>query len=192
VSSATATPWLVVGLGNPGAEYARHRHNAGAMTLDELARRHGSRFRRHKTGADVIQTHLGDGRMILAKPRSFMNTSGGAVAALASFFSLPVSHVLVIHDELDIPFAELRLKTGGGSGGHNGLRSVASSLGEQGFSRLRVGIGRPPGRMDPADFVLRDFTAVERQEWPTVVSRAADTVEMVVREGVSATQNAAP
>lgn len=187
--------WLVVGLGNPGAGYAGNRHNVGQMVLDELARRTGSVFRSHRANAVVAQARLGApgaGRpgpaAVLAKPVSFMNVSGGPVAGLVRYFSLDPAHVLVVHDELDLPFGTLRLKRGGGEGGHNGLRDVSKALGTRGYVRVRVGVGRPPGRMDAADFVLRDFSPAERKELPWLLDAAADAVELVATLGLEAAQ----
>ncbi|WP_322747844.1 MULTISPECIES: aminoacyl-tRNA hydrolase [unclassified Frankia] len=186
---AVTGPWLVVGLGNPGPAYAGNRHNIGFMVLDLLAERVGGRFRTHRGRADVVETRLAGARAVLAKPHSFMNTSGGPVAALRAFFKAEVGRILVVHDELDIPFGAVRLKLGGGDNGHNGLRSITTSVGSRDYLRVRVGIGRPPGRMDPADFVLRDFSAVERKELALVVDTAADAVEQIVTEGLAAAQN---
>ncbi len=186
---AVTGPWLVVGLGNPGPAYAGNRHNIGFMVLDLLAERVGGRFRTHRGRADVVETRLAGARAVLAKPHSFMNTSGGPVAALRAFFKAEVGRILVVHDELDIPFGAVRLKLGGGDNGHNGLRSITTSVGSRDYLRVRVGIGRPPGRMDPADFVLRDFSAVERKELAFVVDTAADAVEQIVTEGLAAAQN---
>ncbi|SBW19252.1 Peptidyl-tRNA hydrolase [Candidatus Protofrankia californiensis] len=182
-------PWLVIGLGNPGPAYAGNRHNVGFMVLDLLAERVGDRFRTHRGRADVADVRLAGVHVLLAKPRSFMNTSGGPVAALRTFFKVDVGQIVVIHDELDIPFGTIRLKLGGGDNGHNGLRSVTASLGSRDYLRVRVGIGRPPGRMDPADFVLRDFSAPERKELPFLLDRAADAVDSLVGRGLEATQN---
>jgi len=181
--------WLVVGLGNPGPSYADHRHNVGAMVVDLLAGRVGARWRAHKSRADVVEGRLGGSPVVLAKPRSYMNDSGGAVVSVRDYYDVPLERVVVVHDELDLPFETLRLKAGGGDNGHNGLRSLRRSLGSGEFLRLRVGIGRPPGRMDPADFVLKPFTAAERRELPLVLDRAGDAVELLVREGLAATQN---
>jgi PTH1 family peptidyl-tRNA hydrolase len=186
-------PWLVVGLGNPGPSYAGHRHNVGAMVADLLAERIGSRFKAHKgrhgTRADVAEGRLAGQRVVVARPRSYMNESGGPIAGLRAFFRIAPDHLVVIHDELDLPFGVIRLKAGGGDGGHNGLRSLRSSLGTGDYVRVRVGIGRPPGRMDPADFVLKDFTAPERRELPVILERAADAVESVLDDGLAAAQN---
>ncbi|WP_322760147.1 aminoacyl-tRNA hydrolase [Frankia sp. Cr2] len=186
---AVTGPWLVVGLGNPGPAYAGNRHNIGFVVLDLLAERVGGRFRAHRGRADVVETRLAGARAVLAKPHSFMNTSGSPVAALRAFFKAEVGRILVVHDELDIPFGAIRLKLGGGDNGHNGLRSITTSLSSREYLRVRVGIGRPPGRMDPADFVLRDFSAVERKELALVVDTAADAVEQIVTEGLAAAQN---
>ena len=182
-------PVLVVGLGNPGPRYAGNRHNVGFLVLDELARRVGGSFKAHRGRADVIEGRLGDVRVVLAKPKSYMNLSGGPVASLRDFFKVPAESIVVVHDELDIPFATLRLKLGGGDNGHNGLKSVTQSLGTRDYHRLRFGIGRPTGRQDPADWVLTDFSAVERRELPFHVDRAADAVESLLTEGLAATQN---
>lgn len=181
--------WLVVGLGNPGPSYANNRHNAGAMVLDVLADRMGARLKSHKGRADIAEGRLSGHRVILARPRSYMNESGGAVAGLRAFFRIPPERILVIHDELDIPFGTVRLKVGGGDGGHNGLRSLRRSLGTGDYPRVRVGVGRPPGRVDPADFVLRDFSPRERTELPVIIERAADAAESLLDEGLEAAQN---
>jgi len=181
--------WLIVGLGNPGPGYAGNRHNAGFMVVDTLATREGGRFKSHKSRADVIEGRVAGARAVLAKPRSYMNESGGPVAALRSFFDVPLDRVVVVHDELDIDFGAIRVKQGGGDGGHNGLRSVTKSLGSNDYLRVRFGIGRPPGRMDPADFVLRDFSAAERKELPTFLAASADAVASLVARGLGATQD---
>jgi PTH1 family peptidyl-tRNA hydrolase len=183
-------PWLVVGLGNPGPTYAGNRHNAGHLVAHELAARMGGRFKAHKGRADVVEGRLAGARVVLLKPKCYMNTSGGPVASLRRFFGVPVGRAIVVHDELDIPYGALRLKLGGGDNGHNGLRSVTASLGTRDYLRVRFGIGRPPGRMDPADFVLRDFSAVERKNLPAYVDRAADAVEALIADGLAPAQNA--
>jgi PTH1 family peptidyl-tRNA hydrolase len=185
---------LVVGLGNPGPTYAATRHNAGFMVVDLLAERWGARFKAHRGRADVVEGSLpGPLRarvpVVLAKPKCYMNESGGPVASLRGFFKLAVGQIVVVHDELDLPFGALRLKLGGGPGGHNGLRSVSTSLGSPEFLRVRFGIGRPPGRMDPAAFVLKPFSAAEAKELPLLVDRAADAVEALVGEGLERAQN---
>jgi PTH1 family peptidyl-tRNA hydrolase len=187
--------WVIVGLGNPGPSYAGNRHNVGAMVIDELARRTGSTLKTHKARAVVAQTRLGmlpggvpGPAVVLAVPNSYMNESGGPTKALLSFFSVPTERLVVVHDELDIPSGEVRLKLGGGEGGHNGLRSISSSLGTKDYHRVRVGIGRPPGRMDAADYVLRDFGPAERKELPFLLDDAADAVELLVSDGLLAAQ----
>jgi peptidyl-tRNA hydrolase, PTH1 family len=180
---------LVVGLGNPGPAYVGNRHNIGFLVADELASRVGGRFKAHKGSADIVEGRLGGRRVVLAKPRSFMNLSGGPVASLARFFKVPPDSVVVVHDELDIPFDTVRLKLGGGDNGHNGLRSITKSLGSKDYYRVRVGIGRPPGRMDPADFVLRDFSSTERKELAFLIDRAADATEALLAQGLEAAQN---
>ncbi|WP_346536619.1 aminoacyl-tRNA hydrolase [Micromonospora sp. DPT] len=188
-----AGPWLVVGLGNPGREYAGNRHNVGFLVADLLAGRVGAKFGRHKRAvAEVAEGRLGFGgpKLVLLKPLTYMNLSGGPVAALAQFHKIPAERVIAVHDELDIPYGQLRIKIGGGEGGHNGLRSMSKSLGTKEYVRVRFGIGRPPGRQDPADYVLSDFGAAERKELEFLVDRAADVVESVVTKGVEPTQNA--
>ncbi|MDT3330934.1 aminoacyl-tRNA hydrolase [Microbacterium sp. KSW-18] len=185
-----ADTWLIVGLGNPGLRYEATRHNVGQMVIDELARRRSESLRSHKANARVAETWLrpGAAKLVLAKPNSFMNVSGGPVSALAAFYSVPPERVVVVHDELDIPFDSLKLKVGGGHGGHNGVRDVAKALGTPDFPRVRVGIGRPPGRQDPADWVLDPFGAVERPNLPIAIGDAADAVEQLVDEGLLAAQ----
>lgn len=182
---------LVVGLGNPGTTYAGNRHNVGQMVLDVLADRARLTYKSHKAGAVVAEGRLRPGgpRVILAKPASYMNLSGGPVAQLARFFKVPVDRVVVVHDELDIDFDTVRIKVGGGHGGHNGIRDVSARLGTPDYVRVRVGIGRPPGRMDAADFVLKDFGADERKSLPNLLEDAADAVEAIVDDGVLAAQN---
>ncbi|MGW8567322.1 aminoacyl-tRNA hydrolase [Isoptericola sp. NPDC055881] len=192
----TDTPWLVVGLGNPGPKYAGNRHNVGQMVLDLLAERTGARYSRHaRAQAVVAETRLGvlpggrpGPRVVLAKPTTYMNTSGGPVAGLAKYYGVDPAQVVVVHDEVDIPFDTIKLKSGGGEGGHNGLRDITKALGTKDYVRVRVGVGRPPGRMDTADFVLKDFSATERKDLPILVDDAADAVEMVLVEGLLATQ----
>ena len=185
-------PWLVVGLGNPGKEYAGNRHNVGFLVADLLASRVGAKFGRSKRAhAEVAEGRLGFGgpRVVLAKPLTYMNLSGAPVVSLAQFFKVPVENVIAIHDELDLPFGQVRAKRGGGEGGHNGLRSMSKSLASKEYARVRFGIGRPPGRQDPADYVLSDFSAVERKERDFLVDRAADVAEAIVLEGVEWAQN---
>ncbi|MGB3323460.1 MAG: aminoacyl-tRNA hydrolase [Mycolicibacterium fortuitum] len=185
-----AEPLLVVGLGNPGPAYAKTRHNVGFMVADILAARIGSAFKVHKkSGAEVITGRLAGAPVVLAKPRCYMNESGRQVGPLAKFYSVPPGRIVVIHDELDIDFGRIRLKIGGGEGGHNGLRSVASALGSKDFQRVRIGVGRPPGRKDPAAFVLEAFTAAERAELPTICEQAADATELLIAQGLEPAQN---
>jgi len=181
--------WLVVGLGNPGPSYAGNRHNAGSLVVNLLAERMGRRFKAHKGRADLVEGRLGPSRVLLVKPKCYMNTSGGPVASVSAFFKVPVSRLVVVHDELDLPYGALRLKVGGGDNGHNGLRSLRSALGSGEYARVRFGIGRPPGRQDPADYVLRDFTTAERKELPFHVDRAADAVEALLANGLVEAQN---
>ncbi|MBO4206010.1 aminoacyl-tRNA hydrolase [Micromonospora echinofusca] len=188
-----AQPWLVVGLGNPGREYAGNRHNVGFMVVDLLAGRIGAKLGRHRRAvADVGEGRLGFGgpKLVLVKPLTYMNLSGAPVAALAQFYKVPPGQVVAVHDELDIGYGQFRIKCGGGEGGHNGLRSMSKSLGTKDYVRVRFGIGRPPGRQDPADYVLSDFSQAERKELEFLVDRAADVVESVITRGVEPTQNA--
>ena len=181
--------WIIVGLGNPGPEYAGNRHNAGQMVLDLLAERIGARFKAHRTRSDIAEGRLSGQPVTLARPRSYMNLSGGPAAALLGFYKLSPERLVVIHDELDVSFGVVRLKLGGGDNGHNGLRSITSSLGTRDYYRARFGIGRPPGRMDPAAFVLKDFSAQERKELPFALDRAADAVEALITKGLAEAQN---
>lgn len=182
--------WLIVGLGNPGAQYSGNRHNVGQMVLDHLAERVGGSFRTHKTRAQVLDGRLGIGgpRVVLAKPMSYMNVSGGPVAGLASFYGLGVDRLIAVHDEIDIPFNTIKAKSGGGEGGHNGLRDISRAMGTKDYLRIRVGVGRPPGRMETADWVLHDFGTDERKELPLLIDDAAEAVELLVREGLAAAQ----
>jgi len=185
-----AEPLLVVGLGNPGETYARTRHNLGFLVADLLAARLGSKFKAHKrSGAEVITGRLAGRSVVLAKPRCYMNESGRQVGPLAKFYSVPPADIIVVHDELDLEFGRIRLKLGGGEGGHNGVRSVAAGLGTTDFQRVRIGIGRPPGRKDPAAFVLENFTAAERPEIPTICEQAADATELLIELGLEPAQN---
>ncbi|MBW0117090.1 aminoacyl-tRNA hydrolase [Pseudonocardia abyssalis] len=188
--SAAPGPALVVGLGNPGPEYAETRHNVGFRVVDLLATRAGGgRFSKHRSNADVLEGRLAGRRVVLAKPRTYMNVSGGPVANLAKYFSVPVEDIVVVHDELDLGFGVVRLKRGGGEGGHNGLRSVTSSIGTREYLRVRFGIGRPPGRQDPADYVLRRFSGAEAKELEFAVDLAADAAEALLLDGLEPAQN---
>jgi len=185
-------PFLVVGLGNPGPGYAGNRHNVGAMVLEELASRAGVRLTPGK-GARARalsgEGRLAGRRVVLARPTTYMNESGGPVRGLLDYHSIDAADLVVVHDELDIPFASVRLKRGGGEGGHNGLRSITRSTGTKDYLRVRVGIGRPPGRQDPADFVLKDFSATERKELPFLIHAAADATELLLARGLDVAQN---
>ena len=183
-------PALVVGLGNPGPGYAETRHNVGFSVVELLAARAGGgRFSKHRTNADVLEGRLAGRRVVLAKPRTYMNVSGGPVAGLAKYFSVPVEDVVVVHDDLDLGFGVIRLKRDGGEGGHNGLRSITGSLGTREYLRVRFGIGRPPGRQDPADFVLKRFSGAERKEIEFAVDLAADATEALLSDGLEPAQN---
>ena len=192
--STSTAPWVVVGLGNPGDRYARNRHNVGAMVVGELARRSAATLRTHKSRCSAAQVRLGmpGGRpgpaAVIAVPHSYMNESGGPVKALLGFYGAGPDRLVVVHDELDIDPGLVRVKLDGGEGGHNGLRSISRSLGTRQYLRIRVGIGRPPGRMEAADYVLRDFSATERAELPFLVDDAADAVELLTQEGLLAAQ----
>jgi PTH1 family peptidyl-tRNA hydrolase len=194
-AAPAAGPWLVVGLGNPGPQYAGNRHNAGAMVLDLLGSSLQEKFRR-KGRSEVAESRLAPvggrpgERLLLARPTTYMNVSGGPVAELLRFFRVEPARLLVVHDELDLPFGVLRLKRGGGEGGHNGLRSISQAIGTKDYCRLRVGVGRPPGRMDAADIVLRDFASTERRELGAILGMAEDAVLAIVRDGWERAQNA--
>jgi PTH1 family peptidyl-tRNA hydrolase len=180
--------WLVVGLGNPGPGYAGNRHNIGNMVVAELATRLSASFKTSRTNALVAEGRVGDVRFVLAKPLSFMNLSGGPTAALLKYYKVDLSRLIVVHDELDIPFDSVRLKIGGGNGGHNGIRDISAALGTPDYIRVRVGIGRPPGRMDAAAYVLQNFSGTERETLPNLISDAADAVELIAAEGLTAAQ----
>ena len=188
-------PWLIAGLGNPGPEYANNRHNVGFMVADLLAERIGGKFKRAgKAQAQVLEGRIGapgpaSRRVVLVKPTSFMNLSGGPVNALRDFYKVPLANVVAVHDELDIDYGTLRLKLGGGDNGHNGLKSMTKAMGPD-YHRVRFGIGRPPGRMQVADFVLKDFSSTERKELDFLVDRATDSVECLVSEGLERAQSA--
>ena len=186
----TSDTWLVAGLGNPGPGYAHNRHNVGQMVVDELASRLGGKFKTHSSRSQILEGRLGIGgpKLILAKPMTYMNLSGGPVGNLAKFFSIDASHVIAVHDEIDIPFDTIKLKLGGGEGGHNGLRDISKALGTKDYLRVRVGVGRPPGRMETADYVLKDFSKDEKKDLPFLVDNSADAVEYLVRLGLEAAQ----
>lgn len=181
---------LVVGLGNPGDRYAGTRHNVGAMVLAELAHRAGTKLSAHKSRAAVAETRMSPGapRLVLAQPMSYMNTSGGPVSSLLKYYDLELDNLVVVHDEIDLPYGAVKLKRGGGEGGHNGLRDITKALGTKDYVRVRVGVGRPPGRMDTADYVLKRFSGMESKELPLLISDAADAVEMLTEKGLVDTQ----
>ncbi|WP_172457853.1 aminoacyl-tRNA hydrolase [Pseudonocardia sp. N23] len=188
--TAVPGPALVVGLGNPGSEYAETRHNVGFRVVELLAARAGGgRFSKHKSNADVLEGRLAGRKVVLAKPRTYMNVSGGPVAGLLRYFSVPATELVVVHDDLDLGFGVIRLKQGGGEGGHNGLRSISQSAGTRDYLRVRFGIGRPPGRQDPADFVLKRFSGAEHKELEFAVDLAADAAEALLSDGLEPTQN---
>ena len=186
---ATADRWLIAGLGNPGPQYAGNRHNVGYLGCDEIAADVGATFKRDRSRAFVATGTFAGTNVVLAKPMSFMNISGGPVAAVRNFYKIPTERIIVMHDELDLPFGTVRLKLGGGDNGHNGLRSVTAALGSRDYHRIRIGIGRPPGRMDPADFVLRDFSPAERKELPEILGRAAGSARTLMEHGLAVAQN---
>ena len=181
--------WLIAGLGNLGPQYAGTRHNAGQLVLSLLAERMGARLKSHRTRSDLATGRLAGQPVALARPQSYMNLSGGPVTALAAFYKISPARTVVIHDELDLPFGVVRLKLGGGDNGHNGLRSITASLGTRDYYRVRFGIGRPPGRMEAATYVLRDFTPAERKELPFAIDRGADAVETLITKGLTEAQN---
>ena len=186
--------WLVVGLGNPGEKYAATRHNIGQMVIDELARRHSVKFSSHKSRTDIAAFKLGVGidahSVIIGKSKSYMNETGGPVKALANFYSVEPTKIIALHDELDIPFAAIRTKLAGGDNGHNGLKSMTSSFGTPDYYRIRLGIGRPMGQQDPADFVLKAFSKVEQKDLAEFIDRGADVVESLITKGLEVTQSA--
>lgn len=190
----SADTWLVVGLGNPGPTYAGHRHNIGYFVVDELAQRMGEKLRTHKSGRGTVAEGrvtppgVPGPKVVLMRANTYMNESGGPVATFAKFYSTPVDHIIAIHDELDIDFATLRVKLGGGDNGHNGLRSMRTTLGTGDFYRIRVGIGRPPGRQDVSKFVLSNYSKTERAELPFQIDKAADAIECLITDGLSQTQ----
>lgn len=189
-SAAVSNAWLVVGLGNPGPKYETTRHNVGQLALDELADRLGSRFASHRTNSRIAEGFFSPGgpKVILAKSNGFMNTSGGPVSALTNYFGVPADRLIVLHDELDLPFDTLKVKIGGGHGGHNGLRDIAKALDTPDFYRVRIGIGRPPGQQNPADYVLQQFRSAELPTLEVLLTDAADATELLITDGLLATQ----
>lgn len=187
--SDPAQTFLIVGLGNPGREYRGNRHNVGFMVVDRLAAHLGIAFTRVESRALVTKGVYQDSRLILAKPQTFMNESGSAVGALARFYKVELSHILIAYDDVDLPFGVLRLRPGGGSAGQKGMGSIIERLGGDQFPRLRVGIGRPPGRMDAAAYVLQDFGRDESAELPTILERAVDAVLVYISQGLNLAMN---
>ena len=189
----SSSPWIIVGLGNPGEQYAATRHNVGQMVIDELAKRHNIKLSSHKSRTDIAAYKLGVGvaafSVILAKSKSYMNESGGPIKALANFYSVEPSQIIVLHDELDIGFAAIRAKIAGGDNGHNGLKSLTSAFDTPEYFRVRLGIGRPMGQQDPADFVLKQFSKEEKKDLPEFLGRGADVVESLIENGLDLTQS---
>lgn len=187
--------WLIAGLGNPGPGYAQHRHNIGFRVVEELSNRAGARFRAPaRLRSDVAEGRLGppgpdSTRLVLLKPRTFMNESGAAVAKVCRYYGVGTDRLIAVHDELDLDLGRLRVKCGGGDNGHNGLKSIRSTLGTGDFFRVRCGVGRPPGRQDAADFLLSNFAARDRDEVEIEIRGAADAVESVINSGLQRTQD---
>ena len=182
-------PFLIVGLGNPGREYSQTRHNFGFMLIDRIALRLNARGMKIQSKSIVISTKYSDERVILAKPQTFMNLSGQAIQGLINFYKLPLDHLLVAHDDLDLPFCTLRIRPGGGAGGQKGIKSTIEQLGTPDFSRIRLGIDRPPGRMDAADYVLQEFSAKESQIVSETLDRAADAALAWISDGLNFAMN---
>ena len=184
--------WLLIGLGNPGEEYEKTRHNVGAMLAAHMAATAGTKFTSHKSRANVAEFRLGVGgdapALVVATLRCYMNESGGPAKSLADFYKISGDHIIIAHDELDIPFHSTRVKFGGGDNGHNGLKSITSALGSGDYFRIRLGIGRPPGQQDPADFVLKPFSSVERKSLDEFLTTGADAVESLIQSGLEKTQ----
>lgn len=181
--------YLIVGLGNPGREFRANRHNVGFMAADRLAERLGTSFSRLESKALVAKADFNENRLILAKPQTYMNLSGQAVAGLARFYKIQNENLIVVYDDVDLPFGALRLRPGGGSGGHKGIASIIERLGTQDFPRLRIGIDRPPGRMEAADYVLQDFNSHEVESLPFILNRAAEAILFFIAQGVNAAMN---
>jgi PTH1 family peptidyl-tRNA hydrolase len=186
----TNQAWLIVGLGNPGPSYAATRHNIGASAVEDLAKSIGEKLTKHKRAiANVAEARMSGAKVILANPQSYMNESGGPVSGLLKYYDLEPQQLIVLHDELDIPAAALRVKFGGGDNGHNGLKSIRASIGTGDFYRIRMGIGRPVGQQDPADFVLKAFNSTEKVELPIMFDRTARLIETLISSGLAAAQN---
>ncbi|MCW5873260.1 MAG: aminoacyl-tRNA hydrolase [Anaerolineales bacterium] len=182
-------PYLIVGLGNPGPEYRENRHNAGFMAVEKLAEDLGVKFAKVQSEAMVAQAGTGEGRIVLAKPRTFMNNSGISVSQLVRFYKVPLEQLLVAFDDVDLPFETLRLRAEGSSGGQNGMNSIIQKLGSQAFARLRIGVGRPKGRMSTPNHVLQDFSRSEQQALPFVLTRASEAMQTFVNEGIVTAMN---
>jgi PTH1 family peptidyl-tRNA hydrolase len=187
--SIDQTPYLIAGLGNPGRQYRSNRHNVGFMVLDKLAERLGVSFSRVESQALVTKADFEGNRLILVKPQTFMNLSGQAVVSLARFYKVPDDNLMVVFDDVDLPFEMLRLRPGGGSGGQKGMASIIERLGTQDFPRLRFGIDRPPGRMDAADYVLQDFSRSQIEFLPSLLDRAVEAILLFVDQGLEAAMN---
>jgi peptidyl-tRNA hydrolase, PTH1 family len=181
--------WMIAGLGNPGARYAGTRHNLGAMVIEQLLEQSGSSLKRHKSGCMIAETELGGERVVLARPLSYMNESGRPLRDLARWYKIPVDRVVVVHDEFDLPFGDVRVKVGGGLAGHNGLRSIVNHFGTKDFARVRIGISKPPGRKQGTDHVLDEFDSRERRDLPEVIDRAAHAVERILEAGLERAMN---
>jgi PTH1 family peptidyl-tRNA hydrolase len=181
--------WIIVGLGNPGPRYANNRHNVGAMVVDELVRRGYGALKSHKSGTLLSERSLDGGSVVIARPTSYMNESGQQVAQLARWYKVPADRVIVVYDEIDLPFGDIRIKQGGGTAGHNGVRSIVRHLGSPDFVRVRTGVGRPSGRKEAAAHVLADFSAAERRELDGLISGAADAAERIVEVGAERAMN---
>jgi PTH1 family peptidyl-tRNA hydrolase len=177
----TGGPWIVLGLGNPDDEYGNTRHNAGAMVVEVLAERAGAKLKRSRNRAQVAEIRDGDTRVVLARPSSYVNESGGPASLLARYYKTPVERIIVVHDEIDLPNGRLQLRRDGGTAGHNGLKDVAKGLGSPDFLRVRIGVGRPPGRKDPAEFVLEPIAKRDAEDFAVLVERAADAAMDLVR-----------
>ena len=187
--SATNEPYLIVGLGNPGKAYAANRHNVGFMLLSRLAERLGETFSRVESRALLTKAVYQGRRLILVKPQTYMNASGSSVRSLLRFYKVPVQNLLVAFDDVDLPFETIRIRAEGGSGGQKGMQSIIDQLGSEAFPRLRIGIGRPPGRMEAADYVLQDFPKAERELLAITLDRAADAVLSFVADGLDKAMN---
>ena len=181
-----ADRWLVFGLGNPGDQYAKTRHNIGQMVVNYLAS--NSKFSTHKSRTDIADIHIAGTPVTLAKSKLYMNESGGPLKSLADFYKIPVDKVIVVQDEIDLPFSTIRIKQGGGDNGHNGLKDITTHFGGPGYFRIRLGVGRPSGTQAPADWVLKPFSSSEQIELPDFVARGAEAVERLIEKGLTQVQ----